>query len=442
MKRKNLRLLSLLLSLVFCLNICFPAGVVHAETVRQVNTLTDLNGHWAESEINKWLRQNLVGGYADGTFQPDRSLTRAEFVALVNRALGYTQTTDPSFSDVPAAEWYAAEVAKAVAAGYISGYPDGTFQPNQAISRQEVAAVLSKILVLQGVTGSSFPEFSDQTELPSWSLRAIREISTHGYMGGYPDGSFRPAQPLTRAEAISLLDRVAGLRYDRAGTYGPLLTTTTVAGNVTITSGGITLQKMVITGDLYLSEGVELGQLTLDNVQIQGTIRIRGGTELRLTAGTTINTAVFDTPVTVTGAGTIATAVLNVPGVTLPPGTEKREGSEEEHNEAVPAINFMSGYPRTADVQSSRFDLLVRTAETGTAYYLLLPEGAAAPDLDQLKAGKDGENNRRAPNYYGAIKLTAKQEARKALNDLRPATTYNLYVAAEATDLQSQTEPP
>jgi hypothetical protein len=91
MKRKNLRLVSLFLCLVFCFNFCLPVGTAQAEFLSQTSILTDMEGHWAEKEIKAWLMRDLVGGYPDGTFRPDHDLTRAEFVALVNRAFGYSQ---------------------------------------------------------------------------------------------------------------------------------------------------------------------------------------------------------------------------------------------------------------------------------------------------------------------------------------------------------------
>ncbi|MGI6145014.1 MAG: S-layer homology domain-containing protein [Peptococcia bacterium] len=111
-----------------------------------------MQGHWAENTIKKWLRQNLVAGYPDGSFKPDQSITRAEFVAIVNRVFNYTQKAVVQFTDLSPEEWYIDDLAKAVAAGYINGYPDGTFRPEQTITRQEVAAILTQIFSLEGTT--------------------------------------------------------------------------------------------------------------------------------------------------------------------------------------------------------------------------------------------------------------------------------------------------
>ena len=169
--KRNRRIISLVLCFFFCFNLFLPVGFVQAEPFTPAENLSDIQGHWAEKQINKWLRQNLVGGYGDGTFQPDRNLTRAEFAAMVNRAFGYTQKTAFEFTDVLPEDWYAADIAQAVATGYINGYPDGTFRPNQAITRQEAAAILTKILSLRGAaTEETIKQFKDRAEIPFWSM--------------------------------------------------------------------------------------------------------------------------------------------------------------------------------------------------------------------------------------------------------------------------------
>ena len=124
-------------------SICLPSTIVQAEPVANFK---DIENHWAVRQISDWLNKDLVGGYTDGTFKPDNSITRAEFIALVNRAFGFTETVPVAFSDVRESDWYALEVAKASAIGYIAGYPDGSFKPNNSISRQEAAAILAKCL--------------------------------------------------------------------------------------------------------------------------------------------------------------------------------------------------------------------------------------------------------------------------------------------------------
>ena len=99
----------------------------------------DITGHWAEDVIREWLASGLASGYPDNTFRPDANISRAEFMTLVNKAFYLTQGQLINFKDVQVSDWYYDTIARAVAAGYISGYPDGTIRPEQSITRQEAA---------------------------------------------------------------------------------------------------------------------------------------------------------------------------------------------------------------------------------------------------------------------------------------------------------------
>ncbi|MGI6605876.1 MAG: S-layer homology domain-containing protein [Peptococcia bacterium] len=189
-------------------------------SLTEPGSFSDIGGHWAEKEIKAWTARELAGGYPDGTFRPDSPITRAEFVTLVNRAfdsskmlgmdeMAISQTSGTAgFRDVAATDWYAPEFAKAVAIGYLSGYPDGTVKPQNLLTRQEAAVLLARIMPSAGLAKDNI--FVDQAQIPEWSEAAIAAAANGGYMKGYPDGTFQPARPITRAEAISLLDRAVG----------------------------------------------------------------------------------------------------------------------------------------------------------------------------------------------------------------------------------------
>src|SRR5665647_2186753 len=106
---------------------------------------TDIQGHWANQQVSKWVDSGYISGYPDGTFKPDNSITRAEFITLVNKAYGYTEIAPITFSDVSPDAWYANAVAVAIAAGYINGFPDGTMRPDSPISREQAATIIMYI---------------------------------------------------------------------------------------------------------------------------------------------------------------------------------------------------------------------------------------------------------------------------------------------------------
>ncbi|MCL4439359.1 MAG: S-layer homology domain-containing protein [Firmicutes bacterium] len=164
-----------------------------AITVSAIVQTSDTKGHWAEKQINDWRSKGLTNGYADGSFKPDKNITRAEFITLVNKAFGFTKEAEVKFTDVSAGDWFVGEIAKAKAAAYISGDPTGTVRPNQHISRQEVAAILCKILKLDSAKhDGTVDKFKDAGSIPQWSKSNIGTISVNGYMAGYPDQTFAP----------------------------------------------------------------------------------------------------------------------------------------------------------------------------------------------------------------------------------------------------------
>ncbi|WP_342423714.1 S-layer homology domain-containing protein [Paenibacillus sp. FSL E2-0178] len=264
--------------LAVCLSI-LPAGAAFAGNV------SDLSGNWAKEHISKWMDQGLISGYPDGEFKPDHPVTRAELTVLINRAFGFTETKKVNFSDISSSKWYYSSILQANAAGYVQGYADGTFKPDQKINRQEMAVIISKLLKL--TASAAAPEFKDIAGSPGWSKSAIRAVSEQGIMTGSGDGNFRPLAYATRAETVVILDRALSLLdedsgeyviiYDSPGTYGPMSGMSEVDSDVVINVPGITLRNMNITGDLLLGEGIAEGDVHLLNVTVGGNTAIEGG---------------------------------------------------------------------------------------------------------------------------------------------------------------------
>ncbi|WP_019122240.1 S-layer homology domain-containing protein [Brevibacillus massiliensis] len=113
----------------------------------------ELEHHWAKQVIERWLDKGLIKGYSDGTILPDNPITRAEMVALINRAVGFSEQAAAHFFDVHTTDWFAREIAVATAARYVNGYGDGTFLPNHPITRQEVAVMVVRQGRRRGVPG-------------------------------------------------------------------------------------------------------------------------------------------------------------------------------------------------------------------------------------------------------------------------------------------------
>ncbi len=238
----------------------------------------DYSLHWAHPQISKFVKDGIMNGYEDGSFKPDNRISRAEFVTIINKTFGYTEMAEDGFVDVTDDAWYKNEVLKAKLAGYVSGYLDDTFKPDNSISRQEAAAILSKILKLNE-DETKVSDFADASSFVEWSTPYIGAVASKGFMSGYPDGTFAPEKSITRAEAVTVINNIVGTRYDQAGTYGDKDEQQVIEGNLTITSRDVILSNLLIKGDLILSAGIGDGDVTLDSVTVEGATFVNGGGE-------------------------------------------------------------------------------------------------------------------------------------------------------------------
>lgn len=251
---------------------------------------SDIKGHWAEKELQEWIDTGKMAGFDDGTIKPNKTVTRAEFMAFVNRGFGFNEEGTPVFKDVKSSDWYYSVVAKAVAAGYISGYEDETIRPNNTISRQEAASIITRLAALEAGSVDLTKTFDDAGKIPSWSESSIKSVVSAGLMKGFEDDTFRPLKNMTRAEAVVTIDRVLSLSaketvatksINSAGTYGPssIENKETINGNVEVNAQDVTIQNTIINGDLYINEEVGDGEVYLQNVTVKGETKIYGGGE-------------------------------------------------------------------------------------------------------------------------------------------------------------------
>jgi hypothetical protein len=171
----------------------------------------DIQGHWAEKTVSQWVNSGYISGYPDGTFKPDNIITRAEFVVLANKSFGLTNTAAFNFSDVSVTDWAYGEIGKAMAGMYIAGYNDGTFKPGAQVSRQEAAVMTARLLKLKAADVAPVT-FVDAAAIPQWSREHIAAVVAKGVMSGYPDKTFQPVRALSRAEAVVMLNSALDAR--------------------------------------------------------------------------------------------------------------------------------------------------------------------------------------------------------------------------------------
>jgi hypothetical protein len=189
------------------------AIVKSTKKIAQAN-LSDYAGNWAEPFIQVLIDKNIIVGYPDGTFKPDQPVTRAEFAALLNKAFELSPIRDAhAFKDVPANYWAAAVIDKAYRSGFLAGYPNGTFGPNQNIIRIESLVSLTNGSKLQpdGSPDRVDELFADAAQVPSYGRNALLAATQKcvSVSVSYPvDKTYDPNRIATRADVAASIHQV------------------------------------------------------------------------------------------------------------------------------------------------------------------------------------------------------------------------------------------
>ncbi|WNQ13876.1 S-layer homology domain-containing protein [Paenibacillus aurantius] len=170
----------------------------------------DAEGHWAQNEIASTVHKGWLNGMEPGLFSPDGPLTRAQAAAVLRRVgNGLSPSADAStlFRDVPQNHWAGADIVWAYTEGVIDGTAPGLYEPEAPLTREQLAAMLARWYSLPSKGTASFSDVSPGR----WSANSIAAVQENGLVNGFEDGTFRPAEPLTRAQMAAVLDRLSKL---------------------------------------------------------------------------------------------------------------------------------------------------------------------------------------------------------------------------------------
>ncbi len=179
---------------------------------------SDINGYWAEQDILLMASKGYVSGVGDGLFAPDAAVTRAQFAALLVKALGITGQGGqaPLFSDVPDGYWGAAAIDAAAEHGLLSGVGNGLFQPDSSITREELAVMVARALQWKGASADLTPEqvyqalsgYTDAGQVDGWAREAVAVCINRGLISGRSAASLSGQSDTSRAEAVVVLEKL------------------------------------------------------------------------------------------------------------------------------------------------------------------------------------------------------------------------------------------
>ena len=175
----------------------------------------DTQGHWGEKPIQALLAKEVLNGYPDGSFKPDQAITRAEFAKLISRLYGYQPVTTDRFPDT-GANWAKTYINSAAAHQIFSAFPDGTFQPNGPVSRAKLTSIITKVLQLATPEEKYSQAWAANfTDVPSdyWGFRSIEIANKLGLLPAnyQSESEFHPQQAVTRAEAVWMVKALSDL---------------------------------------------------------------------------------------------------------------------------------------------------------------------------------------------------------------------------------------
>lgn len=190
-------------------------GRIVTLTMREPRTFNDISGYWAQSAIERLAALGVIDGLPDGSFAPRETLSRAQFTKMVATLLGINSQNTPIFVDTPANRWYTASIQGAYEQGIVNGYPGGNFDPNDPITREEMAKVLTNAMLW--LNPDVFPNspdyaaaetFRDYNRVGNWAQEPISRMLEEGILIGKTNGILDPKGNATRAEAATVLVRL------------------------------------------------------------------------------------------------------------------------------------------------------------------------------------------------------------------------------------------
>lgn len=240
---------------------------------------SDLDGHWSKNFIEYLDDEGIINPSATtGKYEPERKVTRAEFMRYVNRAFHFTEKASISYSDVQSNSWYYDTVRIAEKYGYINGTGNGRMSPEGYVTREQAAVILGRLYKADpGNVKPANLSFKDKAKVATWSAGYVKAAVDKGIITGYKDNTFKPTKVITRAELAKILYYYLGTSLSTAGKAYTGSDLKGDTANVTI-SESCTLSDATIDGDLYLTEGLASDAVQLNDVYVKGTIIVAGGT--------------------------------------------------------------------------------------------------------------------------------------------------------------------
>lgn len=250
-----------------------------------VFAFSDTENHWAKDTINKAKDMNIINGYENDLFMPDNNMTRAELVAVVNRLLCLESESDKYIPDVTRQDWFHSDIRKAIAVGIIKGDDFGNVSPNDFVTREQAILIISRALNISGNNVIKQTSYLDDAEISAWARSEVITFISKNYISGYGDNTIKPKGNITRAEVLTILNRIISENISSS------IADKKIGGTAIIKEKNITLNNVEIFGDLIIGESVAK-TVYMRNVVVNGNLILFGdinsGKNVFIVKGSTI----------------------------------------------------------------------------------------------------------------------------------------------------------
>ena len=272
MKKK--RILAMLLAVTSCLSLAVSASA--ANTVnRKATDFRDFDRTaWYAEAVSAAVDNGLLYGKSSSIIDPNGAMTRAEMAAIINRSFGcYVKADISKYTDVSKSKWYYDDIAMSAQMGTYNGRSASAMAPDAPISRQEAMTVVARALELDydSYSKTDLSVFSDRSEISNWALPYVRAMVGADYIHGRTKG-LEPLDNITRAEFAQIFANIIGTYIVSKGTYDK-----DIKGSVLIRTDDVELKNLTVDGDLIIGCGAADGKVTLDNVTVTGRLLVWGG---------------------------------------------------------------------------------------------------------------------------------------------------------------------
>ena len=268
------RILAMILAVASCLSLAVSASAANTVTRKATDFRDYDRTAWYAEAVNAAVDNGLLYGKSATVIDPNGAMTRAEMAAIINRSFGCYKAADISqYKDVSKSKWYYKDVALAVQMGTYNGRSSSAMAPDAPISRQEAMTVVARALELDydAYAKTDLTAFSDRGKISDWALPYVRAMVGADYIHGRGK-ILAPLENITRSEFAQIFYNIIGTYIVSKGTYDK-----DIKGSVLIRTDEVTLQNMTVDGDLIIGCGAADGKITLDNVTVKGRLLVWGG---------------------------------------------------------------------------------------------------------------------------------------------------------------------